>query len=159
MFRIETFIIFNPTKAIKPAPKTHLMFIARKSNHIEADIKRNWSGWNMGQGGFTGTCEELNEYLATAKDGGSVSISYFEIAEHEVKDYQFGELYDNYWVAIDQRFINSIAGTELQAGNLTEAIAEALNGADYSGDGIAFDARKATLVHSEDDIHIFEIQD
>lgn len=140
-----------------PERKTHLMFIARKSHHIEADIKRNWSGWNMGQGGFAGTREELDEYLATAKNGGSVSISYFEISEHELKAYQFGELYENYWVAIDQRFINSIAGTELEATTLDEAIAEALNSADYSGDGTAFDARKATLVHSDDDIHIFEI--
>jgi hypothetical protein len=135
------------------------MFIARKSNNIEADIKRNWSSWNMGQGGFAGTRAELDEYLATAKNSGSVSISYFEIAEHELKDYQFGELYENYWVVIDQRFINSIAGTQLDADTLDEAITEALNGADYSGDGIAFDARKAVLVHSEDDIHIFEIKD
>lgn len=133
------------------------MFVARKSDHIQEDIKRNWSSWNFGQDGFKGTREEFDAYLATCTDSSSVIISGFDITAYDLKNCQFGELSENYWVVIDQRFINSIAGIELNADTIEEAIKEATNGADYTGDGIAFDARKAKLVHSDDDIHIFEI--
>jgi hypothetical protein len=134
------------------------MFIARKSNHIEADIKRNWSSWNFGQDGFKGTREELNEYLATCTDSSAVFISGFEIYADAVKGFEFGELYPGYWVAIDR--VNAPVGlsaVELDADNLQDAIKEAAERSDYFGQGVCFDARKAKLVHSDDDIHVFEV--
>ena len=134
------------------------MFIARKSNHIQEDIARNWSSWNFGEGGFCGTREDLDEYLATCSDSRACFISGFEIYADSVKSYEFGELYSGYWVAIDR--VNAsvgISGIELDADNLQDAIKEATGRTDYFGQGICFDARKAKLVHSKDDIHIFEI--
>jgi hypothetical protein len=134
------------------------MFIARKSDHIQQDIKRNWSSWNFGQDGFRGTREDLDNYLADCTDSSAVFISGFEIYADAVKGFEFGELYPGYWVAIDR--VNAPVGLsaiELDADNLQDAIKEATNRTDYFGQGICFDARKATLVHSDDDIHIFQI--
>jgi hypothetical protein len=134
------------------------MFIARKSDHIQEDIKRNWSSWNFGQDGFKGTREDLDNYLSECTDNSAVFISGFEIYADAVKGFEFGELYENYWVAIDR--VNAPVGlsaVELDADNLQDAIKEATNRTDYFGQGVAFDARKATLVHSDDDIHIFQI--
>jgi hypothetical protein len=134
------------------------MFIARKSNHIQADIKRNWSSWNFGEGGFRGTREDLDNYLAECTDSSAVFISGFEIYADAVKGFEFGELYENYWVAIDR--VNAPVGlsaVELDADNLQDAIKEATSRTDYFGQGICFDARNAKLVHSDEDIHVFEI--
>ena len=38
------------------------MFIARKSENIQEDIKRNWSSWNFGQLGFDGTITKYPEH-------------------------------------------------------------------------------------------------
>lgn len=134
------------------------MFIARKSNHIQEDIKRNWSSWNFGQDGFKGTREDLDNYLSECTDSSAVFISGFEIYADAVKGFEFGELYSGYWVAIDR--VNAPVGLsaiELEADNLQDAIKEATDRNDYFGQGVCFDARKATLVHSDDDIHIFQI--
>lgn len=134
------------------------MFIARKSNHIQEDIKRNWSSWNFGQDGFKGTREDLDNYLSECTDSSAVFISCFEIYADAVKGFEFGELYPGYWVAIDR--VNAPVGlsaVELNADNLQDAIKEATDRNDYFGQGVCFDARKATLVHSDDDIHIFQI--
>lgn len=140
------------------ATKTKAMFIARKSNHIQEDIKRNWSSWNFGRDGFTGTREELDAYLAECTMSSAVFISGFEIYADAVKDFEFGELYPGYWVAIDRTNAPyGISGIELDAETLQEAIAEATERSDYFGQGVCFDARKAKLVHSADDIHIFEL--
>lgn len=137
------------------------MFIARKSNHIEADMKRNWSSWNFGEDGFKGTKSELNEYLQTATDNSAVFISGFEIYPDFIKDFQFGELYENYWVAIDN--VNANGGLScifLDAENIEDAIIEAESeNATYWGEGNKFDASDAKLVYSNDDIHIFETED
>jgi hypothetical protein len=134
------------------------MFIARKSDHIQEDIKRNWSSWNFGQDGFKGTRAELDEYLSTVSDSSAVFISGFEIYADAVKGFEFGELYPSYWVAIDRTNAPyGISGAELDADSLQDAILEAANYSLYSGQGVCFDARKATLVHSDDDIHIFEL--
>lgn len=134
------------------------MFIARKSDHIQEDIKRNWSSWNFGQDGFKGTREDLDNYLSECTDSSAVFISGFEIYADAVKGFEFGELYSGYWVAIDR--VNAPVGlsaVELEADNLQDAIKEATDRNDYFGQGVCFDARKATLVHSDDDIHIFQI--
>ncbi len=136
------------------------MFIARKSNHIESDIKRNWSSWNFGLDGFTGTREELDAYLATATEEKTVYISAFELTSNDLKRTKIKELYENYWVVVDDRF-DGICGTALKTAgdldNLQEAIAEA-ESADFSGDGVEIDTRYVDLVYSEGDIHIFYVE-
>lgn len=133
------------------------MFVARKSDHIAEDIKRNWSSWNFGQEGFEGTREELDAFLASATDSRPVFVSGFEIYPDDVKSFQFGELHTGYWVAIDN--VNAKDGLSclyLDADTLEEAIAESAT-KQYNGDGQCFDAREAKLVYSNNDIHIFEI--
>jgi hypothetical protein len=136
------------------------MFVARKSQHIEDDLKRNWSSWNFGKNGFVGTRDELNAYLATCTDSHAVFVSGFEIYADAIKDFKFGELHPGYWVAIDTRR-EGLSCVELKANDLVDcdtAIEEALTRTDYWGDGIAFDARYATHIHRENDIHIFWIE-
>lgn len=136
------------------------MYVARKSDNIKSDIERNWSSWNFGQEGFEGTKEELNELLDTITDENPVWISGFEIWPHDKSSYEFGELYQNYWVAIDR--INASEGLsciDLEAETLEDAITEAESRTDYWGDGQSFDANEAKLVYSNNDIHIFEIED
>lgn len=134
------------------------MFVARKSNHIEEDIKRNWSSWNFGEAGFEGTRNELNDYLNSATDENPVFISGFDIYPDNVKEFTFGELYNNYFVAIDNiNTPNGLSCIELEANTIEGAITEASERSDYWGDGQSFDARQAKLVYSNDDIHVFEI--
>lgn len=140
--------------------KQHTMYVARKSDNIQSDIKRNWSSWNFGQEGFEGTKEELNELLDTITDENPVWISGFEIWPHDKSSYEFGELYTNYWVAIDR--VNAGEGLsciDLDAETLEDAITEAEKRTDYWGDGQSFDANEAKLVYSNNDIHIFKIED
>jgi len=134
------------------------MFIARQSDHIQKDIERNWSSWNFGEDGFEGTRQELDEVIENVSDTEALFISGFEIYANDIDGYEFGELYENYWVAIDR--VNApegISGIELDAENLEDAVIEAMNRSDYFGDGISFDAQEAKLVKSIDDIHIFEV--
>lgn len=134
------------------------MFVARKSDHIAEDIKRNWSSWNFGEEGFNGTRNELNDYLDSATDENPVWISGFEIYPDTVKEYQFGELYPGYWVAIDNvNTHNGLSCIELDSETMQDAITEAENRTDYWGDGQSFDASIAKLVYSNNDIHIFEL--
>lgn len=135
-----------------------MKYVARQSENIQSDIKRNWSSWNFGQEGFNGTYDELQELLSKATDENPVWISGFDIYPDQIKDFEFGELYSNYWVAIDN--INAAGGLSaisLDAENLENAITEANTRTDYFGDGISFDATEAKLVYSNNDIHIFEI--
>lgn len=136
------------------------MFIARKSDHIQEDIKRNWSSWNFGQEGFEGTLEELEEAKQYAIENNiGFWISGFELWGDEIRKADIRELYPGYWVLVDT--VNGydgpgLFGTELNASTLTDAISESKT-AFYFGDGNKFDAREARLVYSEGDIHIFEI--
>lgn len=132
-------------------------FIARKSNHIQDDIKRNWSSWNFGEEGFVGTYDDLQKYLNKSTDTKPVWISGFDIYPDQINDFQFGELYKNYWVAIDNvNARNGLSGILLNSNNIKDAIEEAETRSDYFGDGISFDANDYQLVYSNDDIHIFE---
>lgn len=136
------------------------MFIARKSNHIQEDIKRNWSSWNFGQEGFVGTYNELQDFLNSATDSKSVWISGFDIYADQVSEFNFGELYPGYWVAIDN--VNASEGLsciDLNSKTLEDAIKEAESRTDYFGDGQSFNANEAKLVYSNNDIHVFEIED
>jgi len=136
------------------------MFVARKSNHIQEDIIRNWSSWNFGEEGFKGTKDELESYLEKSTDNSPVWISGFDIYPDQIKDFSFGELFPNYWVAIDYvNAKNGLSCIDLNAETLEEAIKEAESRNDYFGDGQSFDATEAKLVYSNGDIHIFKIED
>jgi hypothetical protein len=135
------------------------MYVARKSNYIQEDIKRNWSSWNFGEDGFEGSYAELNEYLASTTDENPIWISGFEIYPNQVKSFKFGELRNNYWVAIDRiNAKNGLSAISLKAASLKDAINEAQCRSDYFGNGISFDASIAILKYSNKDIHIFEIE-
>ena len=135
-----------------------MKYVARKSNHIQEDIVRNWSSWNFGEEGFKGSESELAEYLESATDCKPCFISGFEIYPDQKKEFSFGELYENYWVAIDNvNAKNGLSAIALKSENLENAIVEANKRTDYFGDGISFDASEAKLVYSNNDIHIFEI--
>ena len=67
------------------------MYVARKSDYIEEDIKRNWSSWNFGGEGFEGTREELNELLNTVSNDNSVWISVFNVWPHNKNEFDFRE--------------------------------------------------------------------
>lgn len=136
------------------------MFIARKSNHIQEDIKRNWSSWNFGEEGFTGTYDELQAAMKEAiSSERGFWISGFELWGDDIKNADIRELYEGYWVLVDNvnGYGQGIFGTELSAKTLEEAITESLTAA-YWGQGVRFNAQDATLVHSEGDIHIFEVE-
>jgi hypothetical protein len=140
--------------------KRQTMFVARRSDHIEEDTKRNWSSWNFGENGFTGTKQKLIKKLETVTDEHPVTISGFEIWPHNKEAFRFGELYKNYWVIIDTiNAQNGLSCIILKADNLEDATNEALNRRDYWGDGASFDANEAKLVYSKNDIHVFEIVD
>jgi hypothetical protein len=136
------------------------MFIARYSENIQEDIKRNWSSWNFGQLGFEGTEEELKEKMQNAiNEETSFDISGFELWGNDILNADIRELYAGYWVLVDN--VNTPEGLsciDLDASNLEEAITEAKS-KDYTGDGQSFDANDAVLVHSDGEIHIFEIKD
>ena len=134
------------------------MYVARKAFNIQADIERNWSSWNFGAEGFEGTREELDERLDAITDDNPFWISGFEVWPHDKDDFEFGELWENYWVAIDR--VNARDGLsciELEAETLEAAIEEAEFRTDYFGDGDSFDAQEATLVYSKGEIHVFEV--
>lgn len=137
------------------------MYIGRKSNHIEADVTRNWSSWNFGQDGFKGSYEQLQSAKQEALESGSCfMISGFQLYGDDIKNADIRELYPNYWVLVDNvngRTRKGIFGTELSADTLEDAIAESER-AFYCGEGIRFDATDAELVYSNDDIHIFFIE-
>jgi hypothetical protein len=132
-------------------------FFARKSNHIKDDIKRNWSSWNFGEEGFKGTYSELEDYLNSSTDTNPVWISGFEIYPDDIKNFEFGELYNKYWVAIDNvNASGGLSGILLKSNTLNDAIIEANKRSDYFGDGDVFSSNDCKLVYSKDDIHIFE---
>lgn len=132
-------------------------YIARQSNHIQDDIQRGWSSWNFGQEGLKCTEEELEAYKAACIEGDKpFYISGFELWGSEIEAADIRELYAGYWVLVDDRFSGSIAGTDLKATTLEDAIKEAANAA-YWGDGVRIDTTEATLVWSDGSIHIFEV--
>jgi len=137
------------------------MFIVRQSEHIQEDIKRNWSSWNYGQEGFEGTEDELNECLESITDENPFFISGFEIWPDDVQSSEIKELYDGYWVLVDNTRGNGLSCNTLEIETLEEAIEEVKeNGIDL-GDGETVDCSNAKVVWSdeEDFIHILEIED
>ena len=131
-------------------------YIARKSNHIQEDIKRNWSSWNFGEEGFKGTREELEISMQKAIDNdSSFWISGFDLWENEIKNADIRELYNDYWVLVDN--VNAkgfLSCLQLDSETLEDAINE-INNQQFNGDGQYFDSNNFDLVKSEGDIHIF----
>lgn len=133
------------------------MYIARQASNIQADIKRNWSSWNFGQDGLKCDEETLEMWKQDCiKNDKPFTISGFELWGEDIERADIRELYDGYWVLVDDRFTGSIAGTELKSETLESAIEE-LKNSDFSGDGVRIDTSEAVLVYSEGDYHIFEI--
>lgn len=136
------------------------MFIARKSENIQEDIKRNWSSWNFGQLGFDGTIQELKaEMEKSLENETSFDISGFELWGDDIIKADIRELYQGYWVLVDN--VNSPDGLsciDLDATTLEDAIIESKK-CQFNGSGETFDASDANLVYSENDIHIFEIDE
>lgn len=137
------------------------MYVARKATHISADIKRNWSSWNFGEGGVTGTLKMIEDEMNEAiENDEAFLISGFELWGQDIKEADIRELYPNYWVLVDN--VNARGGLsciELEAENLQSAIEESKK-AFFFGDGDVFDASEANLVYScpNNEIHIFEIE-
>lgn len=133
------------------------MYIARFSDNITEDIKRNWSSWSYGAEGFEGTEEELIEWIENNR-GSEISISGFEEWVDEAEDgddvmrrLNIRELYSNYWVCADLRFGEGLCGHELWAETLEEAIAEVEEEGgevDGLGDGEFNDCSGAKVVWS-----------
>lgn len=155
--KLRKFIATTIREYINEQQVSKKRFIARKSDHIKDDIKRNWSSWNFGEEGFKGTYKELEDYLNTSTDTNPVWVSGFDIYPDDIKNFEFGELYDNYWVAIDNvNASGGLSGILLKSNNLNDAIIEANKRTDYFGDGVVFNSDDWKLVYSKEDIHIFE---
>ncbi len=136
-------------------------YVARKSDNIQSDIERGWSSWNFGQEGLSATEEQIDTWKEEAIENDQpFCISGFELWGDDITNADIRELYDGYWVLVDNvNAANGISGIELDAESIEEAIEEANNRTDYFGEGVCFDAQDAKLVYSNDDIHIFEIED
>jgi hypothetical protein len=103
-----------------------MKYFVRFTNHIEQDLARNWSSWNYGQRGFTGTYAELREAITEAIDEDrAFEISGLELWGRDAARASYGELYPNYWVVIDDREGTGISTVELDATDLESAINEA----------------------------------
>ena len=139
-----------------------MTYIARYSECIHEDIKRNWSSWNFGNDGLECTEDELEAYKNECiENDKGFYISGFELWNDEISKADIRELYTGYWVLVDN--VNASGGLsciELDSENLEDAIMESKNGS-YFGDGDFFDATSARLVYSSpnNEIHIFEYED
>lgn len=152
-------------KSVKQMLNPDKVYYIRRSGHIEDDFKRNWSSWNFGGDGFEGTKKEFYDYLASSTDRNPISLSGFDIPPDRIKEYEFGELYPGYWVAIDR--INAREGLSahyfdvegIGAKNIDDILTEVQKKPyryDGTGEGTSFDARSAKVVYSDDDLHIIE---
>lgn len=129
-----------------------MQYFVRFTNHIEQDIQRNWSSWNYGQRGFEGTYAELREAIAKAIDEDcAFEISGLELWGRDATRQAYGELYPNYWVAIDNREGAGISTVMLDAEDLEGAIAEARR-SDLYCDGYTLDCDNwaPVVVYRED---------
>ena len=134
------------------------MYVIRQSNHIREDLKRQWSSWNFGLEGFHGTYDELMSAFENTEDY-PFCISGFEYYE-KPRNVQFGELYANYWVVIDENYTNRLACNIMDADTLEQAIEAVENGSVHpGGDGDKVDTSDAILVWSKDDYHVLYIED
>ena len=141
------------------------MIIARYSSHIESDLKRNWSSWNFGEEGFKGTKQDLDQALTQITETMPLWISGFDIYPDKKEEFTFGELYPNYWVAIDTRG-SGLCCHILDSDTLSSALVEVRENKgkfDGTGDGDFVDCSEAKVIFSEDPngfgLHLLEIED
>jgi len=136
-----------------------MKLVARYSEHIKEDLTRNWSSWNFGQEGLNCTKEELQNAINDCLENESpLYISGMELWNNELRNADIRELYPNYWVLVDNfNTADGLSCLELESDNLQDAIIESEN-LHYSGDGQSFNAKNATLLYSNDNIHILEIK-
>lgn len=130
-------------------------FFARFTNHIDADLERNWSSWNYGQEGFKGDREALVNAIESALvEERQFWISGFGLEGKELRDAlrydRIRELSPNYWVLVDDREGEGISTIWLNATNLESAIEEARS-ADLYCDGYTMDVAnwQPTIVYRE----------
>ena len=128
------------------------MFIVRKSEHINEDIKRNWSSRNYGQEGLNCTKDELNNEIERCLNNDEpLFVSGFELWGQELKNADIRELYENYWVLVDNNRGFGLSCNVLQADNLLNAISE-INNENFDlelGEGQTIDCSNAKVVYSK----------
>ena len=136
-------------------------YVARMSDNIQSDIERGWSSWNFGQEGLSATEEQIDTWKEEAIENDQpFCISGFELWGDDIANADIRELYEGYWVLVDN--VNARGGLsciDLEAETLEDAIKEVESRTDYWGEGQSFDANASKLVYSNNDIHIFEIED
>lgn len=151
------------------------MLVARFSGHIAKDLKRNWSSINYGACGITAREVDFNKMIEDLRSGKSscLHISGLELFADDLRETQFGELFENYWVIKDTR--NTFRDHEggfglrchaLEAETLEEALLEVANNEDElngTGDGVIFNGKEAKLLYSEFEegnfgLHILEVE-
>jgi len=103
-----------------------MKYLVRQSNHINYDLKRNWSSWNYGQEGLNISLNELESHIENMNDEDVIYISGFELTKEECDNSLFGELYENYTVLIDSETIG-LSVNYLKADSLENAIKEINN--------------------------------
>ncbi len=135
------------------------MFIVRQSEHINEDIKRNWSSWNYGLEGFEGTEEELEQELESITDERSFWISGFDIYPDNRNEFDIRELYSNYWVVVDTFHGYGLSCNILESDSIEESINEVTSDGFKIdlGEGDMVDCSEAKVVWSDDNIHILEV--
>lgn len=136
------------------------MYIARRSDHIEEDLERGWSSWSFGDEGFSGTEEELKEEMDRAyEEGEPFYISGFDLWEEDIRNADIRELYEGYWVLVDN--VNAKGGLsfiELDSEDEEGAIQEALSRRDYNGDGVPYSPDEIEMVFSDTETHVFRVK-
>ena len=137
------------------------MYIVRQSEHIHKDVQRNFSSWNYGQLGFEGTENELKASMDEAfRNDHSFDISGFELWEDEIHNADIRELYDGYWVLVDNTRGFGLSCNILDSETLTDAIEEVRTNDIELGEGETVDCSGAKIVWSDAEkfIHILEIK-
>lgn len=136
------------------------MFIVRQSNHIQEDIKRNWSSWNFGQEGLECSEEELQNAISECLENGiPLCVSGFELYGSDLENANIQELYPNYWVLVDETKGSGLSCNILNASSVEEAI-QLINSKDFRiemGEGDMICCENAKVIYSNNDIHILEL--
>ena len=127
-------------------------------------MKRGWSSWNFGSGGFEGTKEDLEKAKKEAiENEDSFTISEYELWGDEIKKADIRELYPNYWVLVDN--VNASGGLSAhELPNNLETLEDALSLVDKNqsiydgtGDGQKFAASEGNVIYSKGNMHIIEV--
>lgn len=138
------------------------MYIVRQSEHIQEDLKRNWSSWNYGLEGLNCNQEQLEQWKQEAiENENPLYISGFELWGDDIENADIRELYENYWVLVDLNRGEGLSCNIIECETLEEAINIVTN-KDFRielGEGETVDCSNAKVVWSDEDnfIHIIEV--